>query len=113
VAASITATTKEVSTTRFTVLSCFKAEFRIDVVPHTAGMMRSVCLERQTEFSEKIRHNIRVGRIVMKRRGGVGDGVNTLDRLVKCIVFGDILDNDEFKVVTVIAEFILEEGAFG
>ena len=38
---SKTATTEEVRTTRFTLLPCFKAEFRIDVVPRTAGMMRS------------------------------------------------------------------------
>ncbi len=38
---SITATTEEVRIKRFTALPCFKAEFRIDVVPWTAGIMRS------------------------------------------------------------------------
>ncbi len=41
---SKTATAEDVSTKRFTLLPCFKAEFRIDVVPRTAGMMISECI---------------------------------------------------------------------
>ena len=36
---------------------------------------------------------------------------DTFDRIVKCTVLGDILDNDELKPVTVMDEFIVEEGA--
>ena len=48
----------------------------------------------------------------MKWRGGVGNGVDTLDRLVKCTILGDILDNDELKAFTVAGELIVEEGTF-
>jgi len=41
-ASSRTAATEEVKTTRLTPVQCFSAEFRIDVVPRTAGTMSSV-----------------------------------------------------------------------
>ena len=41
VESSRTAATEEVRIKRLRVLPCLKAEFRIDVVPRTAGMMRS------------------------------------------------------------------------
>jgi hypothetical protein len=94
------------------VLPCFKAEFRIDVVPRTAGMMRSVqVLSVKGEYSEKIRRTIRVGRLEVKWRSDVCNGVDTFDRIVKCTVLGNILDNDELKPVTVMDEYIVEEGA--
>src|SRR5438445_10759283 len=52
-AGSRTATTEDVSTKRFTLLPCFKAEVRIDVVPRTAGVMISECIafgKRRREF---------------------------------------------------------------
>jgi hypothetical protein len=52
-----------------------------------------------------------VGKAEVSRRGGVGDGVDTLDRLIKSAFLRDILDNDEFKAVTVVGEFVLEESA--
>ena len=55
-----------------------------------------------------------VGGLEVRRGSGVcDDGVDTLDRLVKCAVLGDILDNDELKPVAVAGEFIVEEGVFG
>ena len=115
VVSSQTAATEEVRITRFRVLPCFKAEFRSDVVPRTAGMMRSVVrfLSVKGEYSEKIGRTVRVGRLEVEWRGNVGDGVDAFDRLVKCTVLGDILDNDELKPVAVMDKFIVEEGAFG
>ena len=44
VVSSRTVAIEEVRIKRFRVFPCRKAEFRIDVVPRTAGMMRSVCV---------------------------------------------------------------------
>ena len=64
------------------MLLCFEAEFRIDlVVPRTAGMMGSVCPGRQTivaQHSEKIGHTPEVGRLEVRLRDDVVDGVDTI-----------------------------------
>jgi hypothetical protein len=100
--------------TRFRVFPYLRAELRIDVVPRTAEMTGSVIVlsAKQGAYSEEIGHTIRVGRLDVKWRGCVCDGVHTLDRLVKCAVLGDILDNDELKAVTVVRKFIVEEDTF-
>ena len=85
------------------------------MVPRKAGMMRSgwICLERQkSEQSGEIGHAVGVGSVIVKWGSGMGDGVDALDRLVKCAVLGDILNDEELKAVTVLGELFVEEGAF-
>jgi hypothetical protein len=110
---SRTAATEEVRIKRFRELPCFNAEFRIDVVPRTAGMMRSiyVLVAKIDDYPEKIRHTIGFGSLVVKWRCGVGNGVDTLDGFVKCTILGDIFYNDELKSIPVTSEFVVEEGA--
>jgi hypothetical protein len=105
---------EEVRTKRFRALPCFNAEFRIDVVPRTAGVVGSVCvlIDKKDGYPKKIGHTFEVGSHVLKWKRGVGNGVDTLDSLVKCTIFGDILDNDELKSILVMSEFVVEEGAF-
>jgi hypothetical protein len=111
---SRTAATEEVRIKRFRALPCFNAELRIDVVPCTAGMMRSanVLIAKKDEYPEKIGHTVGLGSLVVKWRRSVGDGVDIFDSFVKCTILGDVLDNDEFKSIPVMSEFIVEEGAF-
>ena len=66
-----------------------------------------------SEYSQKIGHTLGIGRlVVVKWRGCVGDGVDVFDRLVKCAVLGDILDNDKLKAVTIVGKFVDEKRAF-
>jgi len=58
-------------------------------------------------------HTVRVVRIVVKWRSGMGNGVDSFDSLVECAIFGDILDNNKLKSVTVVGKFIGEEGTLG
>ena len=86
---SKTATAEEVRIRRFTVLPCFRAEFRIDVVPRTAGMIRSEyilfskLLKKVEHFQERKDHTLGIGSLEFERRGGVCDDVDSLDCLVK------------------------------
>jgi hypothetical protein len=106
--------TEEVRTKRFRELPCFNAEFRIDVVPRTAGVVRSVYvfITEKDGSPERIGHTFGVGRLVVKWKCDVGNGVDTLDSFVKCTIPGNILYNDELKTIPVMSEFIVEEGAF-
>jgi hypothetical protein len=117
---SRTAATEEVSTTRFVVVPYFRTEFRIEVVPRTAGMMRSKYIyilfvqKGQPSWEEKVdQHTVWVVRLEVKRRGGVGDGVDTPDGLIKCPILGDIFDNDELKPIPIIGKSIFKECTFG
>jgi hypothetical protein len=68
---SMTATAEEVRIRRFTVLPCFRAEFRIDVVPVTAGMIRSEYVsfsklfKKGEHFQERTDHTVGIGRMVV------------------------------------------------
>jgi len=81
----------------------------IDVVPRTAGMMRSVyiLISKKDEYHEKVGHTIGVGSLEVKWRCGVGNGVDVLDSFVKCTVLGDILDNGELKSIPVMSESVV------
>ena len=111
------ATAEEVRIRRFTALPCLRAEFRIDVVPRTAGMIRSEYisfskfLKKGEHFQEKKDHTVGIGSLEVERRGGVGDDVDSLDCLVKGSILGDILDDDELKSITITGKFIHKECA--
>ena len=38
------------------------------------------------------------------------DSVDTLDRIVECAILGNIFDDNQLKPVTIMGEFIVEEG---
>jgi hypothetical protein len=69
----------------------------------------AACVACTWTIRRKIGHTIGVGYLIVKRRGGVGDGVGTFDCLVKCTVLGDILDDNELKTFTVEAELSLRK----
>jgi hypothetical protein len=60
-----------------------------------------------------VRHTIGIDRIVVEGRGGVGDGIDALDSLVKGAVLRDILDDDELEALAVLRELFFEKGALG
>jgi hypothetical protein len=49
-------------------------------------------------------HTIGVGSRKVKRRGGVGDCIDTFDRLVERTVLGDIFNNYELKPIAMSAK---------
>jgi len=87
------------------------------MVPFTAGMMRSEYgLFRKSIYEKgkkKQEHTVGVGSLVVKRRGGVSNYVDTLDGLVKRSIIDDIIDNDQLEPITVIRKFLRQECALG
>ena len=77
--------------------------------------MRSTCVlgVKHSYNSKKIGRTVGFGDLEMKRRSGVCYVVDTFDSFVERALLGDILDDDELKSVTVLREFIVEEGGFG
>ena len=43
----------------------------------------------------------------------MGDCVDTSNGVVKCTIFGNILDSDELKPITIMGKFVVEECALG
>jgi len=99
---------------RFTVFPYFRAEFKIDVVPRTAGVISSkyIVFVKRASFQRKNERTIGFGSLEMKRRGGVDYDINTFYCLIERPALGDILNNDQLKSISVLGKFFFQEGAF-
>jgi hypothetical protein len=110
------ATTEDVNTKRFTLFPCFRAEFRIDVVPRTAGMMSSEYISVGTKgklSGNRKGHTVRLCSLEVKWRGGVSNDVDISDGLIKSAILSDIFDNDELKPIGIVGKPFCQEGALG